>query len=215
MADNDSRAGARYTSPDILDYVNRTHVRHDAGLAKAFETPAGVPAIQVGPSEGRLLGVLVRLVGARRVVEVGTLMGYSAIHMARALQPDGKLWTIEYDHRHAELARANIAAAGLADRVTVVEGAGREVLPTLVGHGPFDAVFIDADKAGYDYYGRWALENLRTGGIVIADNAYLFGELLDDTETARAMRRFHEQIAAASESVCVPTPDGLVVAIKR
>jgi len=215
MADNDSRAGARYTSPEILDYVSRTHVRHDAALAKAFETPAGVPAIQVGPSEGRLLGVLVRLVGARRVVEVGTLMGYSAIHMARALLPDGKLWTIEYEHRHAELARANIAAAGLADRVTVVEGAGRDMLPTLAGHGPFDAVFIDADKASYDYYGRWALENLRTGGIVIADNAYLFGNLLDDTDTARAMRRFHEQIAAACESVCVPTPDGLVVAIKR
>jgi caffeoyl-CoA O-methyltransferase len=215
MADNDSRTGTRYTSPEILEYVNRTHVRHDAALAKAFETPAGVPPIQVGPSEGKLLGLLVRLAGGRRVVEVGTLMGYSAIHMARALADGGKLWTIEFEHRHAELARANIAGAGLADRVTVVEGAGRDVLPTLVGHGPFDAVFIDADKASYDYYGRWALENLRTGGLVIADNVYLFGNLLDDTDTARAMRQFHEQVAAACESVCVPTPDGLVVGAKR
>jgi caffeoyl-CoA O-methyltransferase len=215
MADNDSRAGARYATEEILGYVNRTHASHDAGLAKAFATPEGMPAIQVGQSEGRLLYLFMKMIGATKIVEVGTLVGYSAIHMARAMPADGKLWTVEFDHRHAELARANIAAAGFADRITVVEGAGRAMLPTLTGHGPFDAVFIDADKGSYDYYGQWALENLRSGGIVIGDNSYLFGDLLDDTDTARAMRRFHEEVAAACDSVCVPTPDGLVVGITR
>src|SRR5512147_2118058 len=146
MADPDSRAGVRYTTPGILDYVNRVHAPHDAGLARAFAVPDGIPAIQVGPSDGKLIALLLRLAHATKVVEVGTLVGYSAIHMARALAPGGHLWSIEYDPRHAEVARGNLAAAGLADRVTVLVGAGRDVLPTLVGHAPFDAVFIDADK---------------------------------------------------------------------
>jgi caffeoyl-CoA O-methyltransferase len=213
MADKDSRAGARYATEDILSYVNRTHASHDAGLAQAFAVPEGMPAIQVGPSEGRFLYLLMKMIGATKVVEVGTLAGYSAIHMARALPADGRLWTIEYAPKHAEVARANIAAAGLADRVTVLVGAGREVLPTL--KGPVDAVFIDADKENYDHYGQWAIENLRPGGLVLGDNAYLFGKLVDDSDTARAMRRFHEAVAAACDSVCLPTPDGLVVGIKK
>lgn len=214
MADDTSRAGARYTSPQILEYVGRVHAAHDPALARAFAVPEGMPAIQVGPSEGRLLYLLLRLVGAKKVVEVGTLAGYSAIHMARALPPGGRLWSIEYEPRHAEVARANVLAAGLADRVTILVGAGRDVLPTLEGDGPFDAVFIDADKQSYDHYGRWAVRNLREGGLVIGDNSYLFGELLEDAERGRAMRAFHELVAAACDSVCVPTPDGLVVGIK-
>ncbi len=215
MADNDSRAGSRYTTPEILDYVNRTHAPHDAALAQAFEVPEGIPAIQVGPSDGRMLYLMMRLVGATKVVEVGTLVGYSAIHIARGLAPAGRLWSIELEPLHAELAHANLAAAGLADRVSVLVGAGREILPTLAREAPFDAVFIDADKVSYDFYGAWALENLRPGGLVIGDNAYLFGELMEDSDRGRAMRRFHEQVAAACDSVCMPTPDGLVVGIKR
>src|SRR5690606_11867704 len=131
----------------------RTHAAHDDALAQAFAVPEGVPAIQLGPSEGRLLNLLVRLVGARRIVEVGTLVGYSAIHMARAMPEGGKLYTIEFEPEHAELARGNFAAAGLADRVEVLVGAGVDVLPTLVDRGPFDIVFIDADKQNYDTYG--------------------------------------------------------------
>ncbi|HTR49237.1 MAG TPA: class I SAM-dependent methyltransferase, partial [Kofleriaceae bacterium] len=145
----------------------------------------------------------------------GTLVGYSAIHLARALPAGGKLWSVEYEPRHAEIARQNLARAGLAERATVVVGAGRDVLPTLVSHGPFDVVFIDADKINYDHYGAWAIANLRAGGLVIGDNAFLFGELMDDTDRGRAMRRFHESVAAACDSVCIPTPDGLVVGIKR
>lgn len=215
MANQDSREGTRYETPDIRDYVNRTHASHDAGLAGAFAVPAGIPSIQVGPSEGKLLHLLLRLVGATRVVEVGTLVGYSAIHMARALAPGGKLWSIEFSDEHARVARDNLAKAGVANSVEVLVGAGRDVLPTLVGHGPFDVVFIDADKESYEAYGRWAVEHLRQGGLVIGDNAYLFGNLMDDSERGRSMRGFHEIVATHCDSVCIPTPDGLVVGIKR
>jgi caffeoyl-CoA O-methyltransferase len=215
MADQDSRTGKSYTTPEIVAYVDRTHVPHDADLARAFAIPDGIPAIQVGPSDGKLLYLLLKLTGARKVVELGTLVGYSAIVMARALPPGGHLWSIEAEPRHAQIARANIAAAGLADRVTVITGTGAQVLPTLVGEGPFDAVFIDADKPSYDDYGAWAIANLRPGGLVLGDNAYLFGNLMGDAEGGRAMRAFHERVARECDSVCVPTPDGLVVGIKR
>jgi caffeoyl-CoA O-methyltransferase len=215
MADKDSREGKRYQTPEIIDYVNHTHAGHDAALAQAFAVPEGIPAIQVGPSEGKLLYLLLRLAGAKQVVEVGTLVGYSAIHMARALPPGGHLYSIEFDPKHAEVARKNIERAGLADHITVIVGAGVDVLPTLEQHGPFDAVFIDADKINYDKYGVWATKHLRSGGLVLGDNAYLFGELLDDSDRGRAMRAFHEHVAATCESVCMPTPDGLVVGMKR
>jgi caffeoyl-CoA O-methyltransferase len=215
MADKDSRDGARYTTSEISDYTARIHAAHDRGLAAAFATPDDMPAIQVGQSEGRMLNLFARLVGATKIVEVGTLAGYSAIQLASALPATGHLWTIEFEPKHAAVARANVAAAGLADRVTVEIGAGRDVLPTLDAYGPFDLVFIDADKVNYDHYGRWALAHLRSGGLVIGDNAYYFGKLLDDSDSARAMRTFHEEVAAACHSVCVPTPDGLVIGIKK
>lgn len=217
MADNDSRAGSRYTTPQIIDYVDRLHATHDAGLTAAFEAPAKemMPAIQVGKSEGKLLELLLRMAGAKKVVEVGTLAGYSAIRIARALPQDGKLWTIEFDPRHAEVARKAIAVAGQNGKVDVVVGAGLDILPTLEKHGPFDAVFIDADKGNYDGYGRWAAKNLRPGGLLLGDNAYFFGKLLDLHPEAEAMRRFHEEAAVAFDTTCVPTPDGLLLGIKR
>jgi caffeoyl-CoA O-methyltransferase len=214
MADNESRAGARYDARDVIDYVTRVHASHDAALAHAFATPAFMPAIQLGQSEARLLHLLIKLARAETVVELGTLAGYSAIQIARALPATGTLWTIEYEPKHAEVARANIAAAGLAN-VQVLVGAGRDVLPTIEHHGPFDAVFIDADKSNYDHYGRWAIANLKQGGLVIGDNAYFFGDLLADSPSATAMRAFHELVAAACDSVCIPTPDGLVLGLKR
>jgi caffeoyl-CoA O-methyltransferase len=215
MADQDSRAGQRYSTPELLDYVNTTHVPHDAGLARAFAVPDGIPAIMVGPSDGKTLQLLVKLANAQKIVEVGTLVGYSGILLARAMKPGGRLWTVEVDPKHAEIARGNFEAAGVAGAIEVRVGTGREVLPALASEGPFDIVFIDADKTNYDFYGRWAIDNLRTGGLVIGDNAYLFGELLEDSERGRAMRGFHELVAAHCDSVCVPTPDGLVVGIKN
>jgi caffeoyl-CoA O-methyltransferase len=217
MADPDSRAGTRYDDAAIRNYVDRVHALHDEALDAAFRAPewANLPAIQLGQSESRLLEIVLRMVGARRVVEVGTLAGYSAIRCARAIGPTGRLWTIEVNPRHAEVARANVERAGLADRVDVLLGPALEVLPTLEHQAPFDAVFIDADKQSYDRYGRWAARTLRPGGLLIADNVFLFGDLLEDSTTAAAMRRFHEEAAQAFESVCVPTPDGLLLGLKR
>ena len=217
MADVDSRSGAAYHTPAILQWVDALHHAHDSALAYAFDAPAahGMPAIQVGRGEGALLGMLLRLAGARRVVEVGTLAGYSTVHLARAVGPEGHVWSIEYDPRHAAVARDVLARAGLGDRVTVLEGAGVDVLPALVAEGPFDAVFLDADKVSYDRYGRWAAANLRPGGMLVGDNVYLFGRLLGEADDAAAMRRFHTEAAAHFDTVCVPTPDGLLLGIKR
>jgi len=217
MADADSRSGASYATREILDWLSRVHAPHDAALARAFDAPAahGMPAIQLGASEAKAVALLLKLAGARKVVEVGTLAGYSALVMARALPTNGHVWTIEYDPKHAGVARENLAAAGLAERVTVLEGAGLDILPRLERHGPFDAVFIDADKVNYDRYGRWAADNTRPGGLLVGDNAFLFGRLLEDSREAAAMRRFHEEARAHFDTVCLPTPDGMLLGVRR
>lgn len=217
MADPTSRAGTTYVNRAIVDWTDRVHASHDPGLQAAFDTPetTGIPAIMVGASEGKLLSMLVGMIRARKVVEIGTLAGYSAIQLARGVGLGGRVWSIENDPRHAELARENIRTAGLGAIITVEVGAGLEVLPRLEAHGPFDAVFIDADKSNYDRYGRWAAANVRSGGLLLGDNAYFFGKLLEDSEAAAAMRRFHEEARAAFETVCVPTPDGLLLGVRR
>jgi predicted O-methyltransferase YrrM len=219
MADADSRTGHRYATPEILAFVERLHAAHDEALRLAFEAPErhAMPAIQVGASEGKLLELLVALAGARRVVEVGTLAGYSTLRLARALppEPSSRVYTIELDPRHADVARASVAAAGLEDRVDVRVGRGADVLPELEPHGPFDVVFLDADKESYDVYGRWAAAHLRPGGLLLADNVYLFGDLLADTPRAAAMRRFHEEATVAFDTVVIPTPDGLLLGRRR
>ncbi|HET8901884.1 MAG TPA: class I SAM-dependent methyltransferase, partial [Holophagaceae bacterium] len=122
----------------------------------------------------------------------------------------------EFDLRHAEVARANIDAAGLAKKVTVLVGAALDRLPEVEKHGPFDAAFIDADKGNYDRYGAWAAKVLRPGGLLLGDNAYYFGNLLEeDNKDAAAMRRFHQQAKETFDTVCIPTPDGLLLGIKR
>ena len=217
MGDSGSRQGKEYGTPEIMEFVNKVHALHDTHLQTAFDASSlhDMPGIQVGPNEGKLLALLLRLAQAKKVVEVGTLAGYSALWMARALPPDGHLWSVEVDPKHADVAQRNLKAAGLQDRVTVIEGPALGILEILQRHGPFDAVFIDADKGNYDHYGRWAAKNLRPGGLLLADNAFYFSELLDDSLESAAMRRFHLEVASAFDSVCIPTPDGMVVGVKR
>ncbi|MFI5181505.1 MAG: O-methyltransferase [Thermoanaerobaculia bacterium] len=217
MANPRSRGGEPYATPAILRWLDELHAPHDAPLQEAFDAPGRhrMPPIQLGVSEARLLELLVGLVRARRVVEIGTLAAYSAIRIARALPPDGRLWTIEADPKHAAVARESLEAAGLSDRVTLLEGPALGVLPSLDRNAPFDAVFIDADKGNYDAYGRWAAGVLAPGGLLIADNVYLFGKLMGKSAEATAMRRFHEESARAFDSVCIPTPDGLLLGVKR
>ena len=216
MADTSSRDGATYATPDVLRWLADNHGAHDAALDQAFRADElhGIPAIQIGPAEGQTLALLLRLARAKRVVEIGTLAGYSAIWMARALPADGRLITLENDAKHAEIARSNLDAAGVGHKVEVRVGDALDSLASL--SGTFCAVFVDADKGRYDRYGEWARGHLREGGLLIGDNAFFFGDLLDpEKSAAAAMRRFHQDLAKYFDSTCIPTPDGLAVGVFR
>ena len=176
------------------------------------------PAIQVSAEAGRLLALLVRAAGATRVLELGTLFGYSGIWMARELPPGGRLDTVELDPMHADAAEHWFERAGLADRVTVHRGAGLEVLAAGLP-GPYDVAFIDADKRTYPDYVRISLQRLRPGGIVIADNAIRSGRILRAGLDADndGIREMHDLLAAdpALLSTTVPVGDGLAIAVKK
>jgi predicted O-methyltransferase YrrM len=167
----------------VDDYLALRLVPGDDALeaALAASSEAGLPPIAVSALQGRFLQLLVRLVGARHVLEIGTLGGYSAIWMARALTPDGRLVTLESSPRHAAVARANLERARLADRVDVLVGPALENLPTLPGrgYGPFDLVFIDADKANNALYLRYAVDLARPGAVVVVDNVVRHGTVAD------------------------------------
>jgi predicted O-methyltransferase YrrM len=172
-----------------------------AALAAAEE--AGLPAIQVSPPQGRLLQMLVRMQGARRVLEFGTLGGYSTIWMARALPADGRLISLEANAEYAEVARANLDRAGVGERVEIRVGPALEALPALEeeGAGPFDLVFIDADKVNTPNYFTWAVDHARPGSLIVADNVVRGGTLAeaDSVDPAtQAQRRLHDEIAADS-----------------
>ncbi|HEV2789784.1 MAG TPA: O-methyltransferase [Solirubrobacterales bacterium] len=183
-------------------FIGETIVGEDEGLGAAVKAAeaAGLPAIQVSPPQGKLLQLLVRLVGAKRVLEFGTLGGYSSILMARALPEDGRLITLEAKAEYAEVARGSIERAGVGDRVEVRVGPALEALPVLdeEGAGPFDLVFIDADKVNTPNYFAWVLDHTRPGGAIVADNVVRGGSLAiaaDPDEAAQAQRRLHEMLA--------------------
>nr|MBA3307743.1 O-methyltransferase [Chloroflexota bacterium] len=190
----------RWTAVD--SYINDLLVPPDSVLEAALEASeaAGLPAIQVAANQGKLLHLLARLQGARSILEVGTLGGYSTIWLARALPVDGRLVTLELDPRHAEVARSNLTRAGLAERVEVRVGPALETLARLADEdaGPFDLVFIDADKEGYPDYLGWALRLTRPGSLVVADNVVRDGAVIDPASSdprVQAMRRFTQLLA--------------------
>jgi len=167
---------------------------------------AGLPAIQVSPLQGRMLQLLVQLHGATRVLEVGTLGGYSAIWLARGLPPEGRLVTLELEPLHAQVARANLSRAGFADRAEVLVGPADASLARLAdeGRGPFDLVFIDADKPGYTSYFEWALKLSRPGTAIVADNVVRKGAVAEPDhpdERVQGIRRFAERVAAEKRVV--------------
>lgn len=149
--------------------------------AQAANAAAGLPTIDVAPNQGKLLHLLARVAGAHRILEIGTLGGYSTTWLARALPEDGRLITLEFDPKHAEVARKNIALAGLDKLVTVRQGAALDTLPVLVkeGEGPFDLIFIDADKKNLANYLTWSLKLSRKGTLILVDNVIRDGEVID------------------------------------
>jgi predicted O-methyltransferase YrrM len=187
----------------VDDYLTRLLVPADPALdeAQRAAAEAGLPAISVSPPQGKFLHLLARISGARRILEIGTLAGYSTIWLARALPVGGKLVSLEFDPKHAGVARANIARAGLSDTVDVRVGRAIESLPALEREEPFDFVFIDADKPSTPDYFRWAMKLTRKGGVIVVDNVVRSGGVVDASGKdgdVEGMRRFLAQLADES-----------------
>jgi predicted O-methyltransferase YrrM len=215
----------RWTAVDA--YLADLLIPHDPALEGALRATAdaGMPPINVAPNQGKLLHVLALALGARKILEIGTLGGYSTIWLARALPPGGRLVTLEYDPKRADVARANIARAGLADVVEVRVGPALEALPVLVaeGCGPFDLVFIDADKSNTAPYFEWALRLARRSSLIIADNVIRDGAVIDPHSadaSVQGVRRFNAMLAAeprvvatAIQTVGSKGYDGMAIAV--
>jgi predicted O-methyltransferase YrrM len=212
-----------WTSVD--NYFSGLLVPQDSALDAALKssTAAGLPAINVAPNQGKLLMILAQAIGARRILEIGTLGGYSTIWLARALAPGGKLITLEYAAKHATVARENVARAGLAGVVEIKVGRAIDTLPTLAPDGPFDLVFIDADKPGYTDYFEWSMKLTRKGSLIVADNVVRKGAIVDAHSSdpdVQGMRRFNDRLASEPrvnatviQTVGVKGYDGLAIAV--
>lgn len=212
------------TEPAAVDrlFDELLHTEDEAlRAARASTEPAGMPAIEVSPQHGHLLTLLARMTGARRVLEIGTLAGYSTICLARGVGPDGRVVTLEYEPRHAEVASANLTRAGVSDRVEVIVGAALDSLATL--SGPFDMFFIDADKENNPSYVQAAIDLAASGALIVVDNIARGGRVLDPAPSdaqavavrdTLAMMGEHPRLdAAAIQTVGAKGWDGFAVAI--
>lgn len=209
---------------EVDNYLIENLVPTDAVLAQVLENNhrAGLPAHDVAANQGQLLALFVRMVGAKSILEIGTLGAYSTIWMARELPPGGRLITLEADPLHARVARENIALAGLEDRITLREGPALDTLATLEDTAPFDLIFIDADKPNNPYYLQWALKYSRPGTLIIGDNVVRDGEVThpdSDDERVQGVRRFIEMMrndprltATALQTVGIKGWDGFTLA---
>jgi len=218
---------SKFTSlnDELHDYIVAQGAREDAALREVRETTAAlgdVAVMQISPDQGALMTMLARLIGAERALELGTFTGYSAICIARGLAPGGVLVACELDPERAETARANFAAAGVADRIEVRVGPAQETLDSIAAEdtAPFDLAFIDADKTGYPGYYEACLGLLRPGGLIVLDNVLRDGTVLDpdgDDESAQAIAGLNERIAADErvDIAMLAVADGITLARKR
>jgi predicted O-methyltransferase YrrM len=168
----------------------------DAALQASSD--AGLPQIAVSPAQGKFLHLLAKIRGAKKILEIGTLGGYSTIWLARALPADGRLITLEYAAKHADVAKANLKRAGVADKTEVIVGPAIESLPKLADRGPFDLVFIDADKVSTPSYFEWAMKLTKSGSVIVVDNVIRKGAITDaksTDENVRAIRKFNEMLS--------------------
>jgi caffeoyl-CoA O-methyltransferase len=207
--------------PRIAPYVDRQLAPEDPVLREIRERSAreGLPPIAVGPFDGRHLEVLARVSNARRIVEIGTLGGYSGVCLARALPPEGRLDTFEIEPRHARVAQESFVKAGVAALVRVHVGPALERLREAEPEGPFDFVFVDTDKEGYPAYLAWTARNLRVGGTLVADNVFrraAFAVEGDDPRRARGIQQFNEALARDGRFrvTMLPLEDGFAVAVR-
>lgn len=211
-------------APDKNEYIESLFANEGVALGEVILTLRDdEKRMQISPVEGKILHTLVRMIGAERIVEIGTLGGYSAIWMARALPEKGKLYAIESDYKKESRILNNFAHCGVSSKTELLIGRGNDVLPKLVDNGPFDVVFIDADKANYVNYLEWAEQNVRKGGLIIGDNTFLFGAVYGDNsrempeKMVKVMQEFNRRLADSEKytSVIMPTAEGLTVAMKE
>jgi len=214
-------AGIGQSDPAVGGYLASVLGAEDAILGEIRERSraAGLPEIQVARLDGRHLEAIARACGARKIVEIGTLGGYSGVCLARALPAGGTLDTFEYEPKHAEVAAESFRRAGLADRVRIHVGRAVEKLPEIERHGPYDLVFVDADKGGYPDYYRWSVAHLRRGGVLLADNVFraAFGAQEGwSRESVEALDLFNRELAGGGEffTTFVPTVEGLAMGVK-
>ena len=207
-------------SPELARWAEGVYEPEDEVLLEIRERSVreGLPPIAVGRFDGRHLEVLARAMGAQHAVEIGTLGGYSGVCLLRGMGPHGVLHTFEYSDKHAKVAAESFRKAGVASRAHIHVGPAIERLREVEAEGPFDLVFIDADKVGYPAYLTWAGEHLREGGVVLGDNAFGFGEIhLHGGDEGRvALRLFNEQLSRGGRfrSTMIPTAEGLAMGVK-
>ncbi|WP_312242287.1 O-methyltransferase [Pantoea sp.] len=189
----------------VDDYFAGTLVRQDAQLQQTLDRnqQAGLPAIDVAPNQGKMLHLLARMMQAKTILEIGTLGGYSTIWLARALPETGRLITLEFDEKHAAVARENIARAGVADKVEIRVGPALESLPALQSLAPFDLFFIDADKRNNPHYLRWALKLARPGSVIIADNVVRSGRITNAGSGDANIQGLRQFLRLAGEDPCL------------
>lgn len=213
------------TPRDVDAFLDSTLIGDDPVLAAVLESSraAGLPAFAVSAQQGKFLSLLAGAMRARRILELGTLGGYSTVWLARGVAPDGQVVTLEYEPEYAEVARANLQRAGVADRVEVVVGAALDTLPTLTGE-PFDLVFIDADKENNLPYLDWAIRLSRPGALIVLDNVIRDGRVLEESDdprlvaTRQALQLMGEHPrldAAALQTVGAKAWDGFAIAAVR
>jgi len=209
-------------SPALARWAERVFRPEDEVLAeiRARSVAAGLPAIAVGRFDGLHLEVLTRAVGAKRAVEIGTLGGYSGVCLLRGLGEGGFLHTFEYDAKHAAVAQESFRKAGVESRARIHLGPASEQLPSIESEGPFDLVFIDADKLGYPAYVAWAEDHLRVGGVVLCDNAFGWGGVAEPPGARRAevdaLAQTSERLASSGRwrATMLPTDEGLAMGVK-
>lgn len=213
------------SDPAVAQYALELFKPEDEVLLQTRENAdaRGLPPIQLGPFDVRHLEVLVRMLQAKKAVEIGTLGGYSGISIARALGAGGKLHTFELEPHHAEVARQAFDQARLVAEVVVHVGPALENLPQIASEAPFDLVFIDADKVNYPNYLKWAIDHVRVGGAIIGDNTFAWGQIgktfgFEDgrEKSVMALREFNQMLATNPRfrSTILPTSEGLTVGVK-
>ena len=219
MPTSPEEKGMGQNDPKLAAWAEGVYHPEDAVLLEIRERSVreGLPAIAVGRFDGLHLEILARACRARMVVEIGTLGGYSGVCLLRGMGEGGQLYTFEYSPKHAEVAKESFAKAGFAERVQIRVGPAIEKLKEIEARGPFDLVFIDADKVSYPAYLDWAAQNLKVSGVVLGDNAFGWGQVPDSTEPGpSALREFNQKLGSDKRwrATMIPTAEGLAMGVK-